>query len=175
MFFATLCLGTGFIVKKPQTDRYKEVMIDRKHFSGLMSVLFRGALAMVLGVCVLQAAADSYKRISEWPGTMRGEPFAMKPHGDYLYASMNGQGILNVMDAGTVDGSTICLNVGRRIPFSLHTFTFLALTSGLTLRLMSIFAPLFQIGFEARWACIWNYRIASGGCKSFVALCCKNI
>jgi hypothetical protein len=82
-------------------------MIDKKHFSGLMSVLCRGALAMVLGVCMLQAAADSYKKISEWPGTMRGEPFDMKPHGDYLYASMNGQGILNVMDAGTVDLSMV--------------------------------------------------------------------
>ena len=71
-----------------------------------MSVLCRGVLAMVLGVCVLQAAADSYKKISEWPGTMRGEPFDMKPHGDYLYASMNGQGILNVMDAGTVEQGT---------------------------------------------------------------------
>ncbi|MBQ7590417.1 MAG: hypothetical protein IJU47_07010 [Verrucomicrobia bacterium] len=78
-------------------------MIDKKRFSDNISMLCRGALAMVLGVCMFQAAADSYEKISEWPGTMRGEPFDMKAQGDYLYASMNGQGILNVMAAGTVD------------------------------------------------------------------------
>ena len=44
-----------------------------------------------------------------------------------------------LISAGTVDGSTICLKVGRIIPFSLHTLMFLALTSGLTFRFISIY------------------------------------